>query len=50
MNQPENSDTANTDPTDDHGAAPRYDERLPLADQGRSEVMARLRERFSFSG
>lgn len=49
MNQPENSDTANTDPTDDDGGAPRHDERLQPADQGRSEVMARLRERFSFS-
>jgi len=50
MNQLQTSDTGKTDPPDDHGNAPRYDESMQLADGGRSEALARLRERFLFNG
>lgn len=50
MNQPEISESGTTDPTDGQGSAPQYDESLQLADGGRREAMARLREQFLFSG
>ena len=50
MNQSHTSDTGKTDPTDDQGDASQTDEGQQLADGERSEVMARLRERFSFGG
>ena len=43
MDQPHTSDT-------DQGTAPQNDQGKQLADRERGEVMARLRERFSFSG
>jgi hypothetical protein len=50
MNQPQASDIEETDPTDDQSSTPQCGENLQLADGGRSEAMARLREKFLFSG
>jgi len=50
MNQSHTSDTGKTDSTDGQGDASPNDESEQLADGGRSEMVARLRERFSFSG
>jgi hypothetical protein len=50
MNQSHTSDTGKTDPTDDQGNASQNGERKQLADGERSEVVARLRERFLFGG
>lgn len=50
MNQPHVSDVGDPEPSDDQGNAQQNDESLELADGGRSEMIARLRERFSFSG
>jgi hypothetical protein len=49
MNQLQTSDTGKTDATDDPCNAPQYDESVQLADGGRREAVARLRERFLFS-
>ena len=49
MNQLQTSDTGKTDPTNDQSDAPQYDESMQLTDGGRSEAVARLRERFFFS-
>ena len=43
-------DQSHTSDTDNQGNAPQNDQGKQLADGERSEVMARLRERFSFSG
>ena len=43
-------DQPHTSGTDDQGTAPQNDQGKQLADGERGEVMARLRERFSFSG
>ncbi len=48
MEQPRTADADKTVTTDDQGNTPRGDEDKPLADTERSDVLARLRERFSF--
>ncbi len=50
MNQSHTSDTGKTDPTDGQGNASQNDEVKQLANGERSEVLTRLRERFSFGG
>jgi hypothetical protein len=50
MNPPHTSDTGRTDPTDDQSNVLQDVEGKQLADAERSEVVARLRERFSFGG
>ncbi len=50
MNQYHTSDTGKTDPTDDQGNASQNDEGIQLADGERSQMVARLRDRFLFGG